>query len=147
VRKQCLKYGSAQSAAGLSRVEKRSSSSKIPLPISRPFSFTIAADEVVIGSTFATKFSKFRATAGSTFKSPLDIEIKNSGPASSSRGRKAPNKQACPARALWVASCCFSSCWILVCSSAILVPFDDKSLTNGLYSPAAVERLTCDSRS
>jgi hypothetical protein len=69
-------------------VEKRSSSSKIPIPISRPFSFTIAAEEIVIGSTFATKFSKFRTTAGNTFKSPLDIEIKNSGSASSSRRRK-----------------------------------------------------------
>jgi hypothetical protein len=39
---------------------------------SRPFSFTIAAEEIVIGSTFATKFSKFRATVGNTLKSPLD---------------------------------------------------------------------------
>ena len=83
---------------------------KNPNPNQPPFFSTIAAEEIVIGSTFATKFSKFMATAGSTFKSPLDIEIKNSGPASSSRGRKAPNKQACPARALWVASCCFNSC-------------------------------------
>ena len=69
-------------------MEKCSSSSKIPIAISRPFSFTIAAEEIVIGSTFATKFSKFRTTAGNTFKSPLDIEIKNSGSASSSRGWK-----------------------------------------------------------
>jgi hypothetical protein len=66
--------------------------------------------EIVIGSTFATKFPKFRATAGNTFKSPLDIEIKNSGSASSSRGRKVPSKQAYWARALWVASCCSNSC-------------------------------------
>jgi hypothetical protein len=38
----------------------------------------IAAEEIVIGSTFATKFSKFRATAGNTFKSPLDIETAHS---------------------------------------------------------------------
>ena len=81
--------------------------SKIPIPISRPFSFTIAAEEIVIGSTFATKFPKFRTTAGNTFKSPLDIEIKNSGSASSSLGREVPSKQVCWARALWVASCCF----------------------------------------
>jgi hypothetical protein len=67
-------------------VEKCSSGSKIPIPISRLFSFTIAAEEIVIGSTFATKFSKFRPTAVNTFNSPLDIEIKNSGSASSSRG-------------------------------------------------------------
>ena len=83
---------------------------KNPNPDQPPFFSTIAAEEIVIGSTFATKFSKFRATAVNIFNSPLDIGIKNSGPASSSRGRKAPNKQACPARALWVASCCFNSC-------------------------------------
>jgi hypothetical protein len=77
-----------------------------PNPNQPPFSFTIAAEEIVIGSTFATKFSKFRATVGNTFKSPLDIEIKNSGSASSSRGRRVPRKQACWARVLWVASCC-----------------------------------------
>jgi len=87
VRKQCLKYSSAQSAAGLSRVEKCSSSSKIPIPIIRPFSFTIAAEEIVIGSTFATKFSKFRATAGNTFKSPLDI-VAGSTPGQTPAGTK-----------------------------------------------------------
>jgi hypothetical protein len=75
VRKQCLKYSSAQSAAGLSRVENCSSSSKIPIPISRPFSFTIAAEEIAIGNIFATKFSQFRATAGHTFESPLDLPL------------------------------------------------------------------------
>jgi hypothetical protein len=54
-------------------VENRSSSSKIPIQLSRPFSFTIAAEEIAIGNTFATKFSKFRATAGNTFDSPLDL--------------------------------------------------------------------------
>jgi hypothetical protein len=34
-------------------------------------------------------------------------EIKNSGSASASRGRRVPSKQVCWARALWVASCCF----------------------------------------
>ena len=70
--KQCLKYSSAHNAAGLSRVENCSSSSKILLPIGRPFSFTIAAEEIAIGNTFGTKFSKFRATPGNTFESPLE---------------------------------------------------------------------------
>jgi len=54
-------------------VENCSSSSKIPIPISRPFSFTIAAEEIAIGNTFGTRFSKFRATPGNTFESPLDL--------------------------------------------------------------------------
>jgi len=53
-------------------VENCSSSSKTPIPISRPFSFTIAAEEIAIGNTFGTKFSKFRATPN-TFESPLDL--------------------------------------------------------------------------
>ncbi len=73
---------------------------KNPNPSQPPLFFTIAAEEIVIGSTFATKFSKFRATAGNTFTSPLDIEIKNSGSASSSRGWRVPSKQVCWARAL-----------------------------------------------
>ena len=83
---------------------------KNPNPNQPPLFFTIAAEEIVIGSTFATKFSKFRTTAVYTFDSPLDIEIKNSGSASSSRGRKVPSKQACWARSLWVASCCSNNC-------------------------------------
>jgi NADPH2:quinone reductase len=55
-------------------VENCSSSSKIPIQLSRPFSFTIATEEIAIGNTFATKFSKFRATAGDTFESPLMIQ-------------------------------------------------------------------------
>jgi len=54
-------------------VENCSSSSKIPIPISHPFTFTIAAEEIAIGNTFGTKFSKFRATPGNTFESPLDL--------------------------------------------------------------------------
>ena len=70
--KQCLKYSSAHNAAGLSRVENCSLSSKILLPIGCPFSFTIAAEEIAIGNTFGTKFSKFLATPGNTFESPLE---------------------------------------------------------------------------
>jgi hypothetical protein len=41
--------------------------------MSRTFSFTIAAEAIAIGNTFATKFSEFRPTAGKTFESPLDL--------------------------------------------------------------------------
>ncbi len=54
-------------------MENCSSSSKTPIPISRPFSFTIGAEEIAIGNTFGTRFSKFRATPGNTFESPLDL--------------------------------------------------------------------------
>ena len=58
-------------------MENCSSSSKIPIPIGRPFSFTIAAEEIAIGNTFGTKFSKFGATPGNTFESPLDLLLSN----------------------------------------------------------------------
>ena len=77
MRNQCLKYSSAHYAAGLSRVENCSSSSKIPIPMGRPFSFTIAAEQIAIGNTFGTKFSKFGATPSNTFKSPLDLLLSN----------------------------------------------------------------------
>jgi hypothetical protein len=120
VRKQCLKYSGAQSAAGLSRVEKCSSSSKIPIPISRPFSFTIVAEEIVIGSTFATKFQ-------SSGPPPAILDLPAHARAGKFRVNKSAGREHCGLRvvALAVAETWFGS-------SAILVAFDDKSLTNGL---------------
>jgi hypothetical protein len=60
---------------GLSRVKNCSPSSRIPIPLSHPFSFIIAAEEIAIGNTFATKLSKFGAIPGYTFESPLDSFI------------------------------------------------------------------------